>query len=150
MIGDAPQQFYSGGVFGVGFGEAGNFSEAVKNQAKALAVSGFAKILLDAGRAPERGDIGAGDQQDALRQIGDQAAGGIEARGIVHHDVAVMRDQHVEEADKLGGGRFDSGGGVGSGEELQAAAVAGHETFEQGTIHAVKVAGGVGDVEYRF
>jgi len=51
---------------------------------------------------------------------------------------------------KLGGGGFDGGGGVGSGEELQAAAVAGHETFEQGTIHAVKIARGVGDIEQRL
>ncbi len=61
-----------------------------------------------------------------------------------------MRDQHVEEANKFGGRRFDGGGGVGSSEELQAAAVARHETFQQGTIHAVKVARGVGDIEQRF
>jgi hypothetical protein len=34
--------------------------------------------------------------------------------------------------------------------KLQTAAVPGHETFQQGTIHAVKIAGGVGNIEQRF
>src|SRR5580658_694484 len=61
-----------------------------------------------------------------------------------------MSDQHVEEADKLGGGRFDGGGGVGAGKQLEAAAVPGHETFQQGTIHAVEIASSVGNIEQRL
>jgi len=58
--------------------------------------------------------------------------------------------QHVEEPDKFSGGGFDGGGGVGTGKQLQAAAMPGHEALKQGTIHAVEIASGVGDGEQRF
>jgi len=83
LIGNAPNQFYASGVFGVGFAEAGDFAEAVENEADAFAVAGFSEILLHAGGTPEGSDVGAGDEQHVLGKIGDEAAGGIEARGNV-------------------------------------------------------------------
>ena len=108
------------------------------------------KILLNAGSAPKRSHVAAGDQQDGFRQAGDQPGGCIETRRSIDHHVTVMRHQHVEEANKLGGGRIDGSGHVGSRQQLQPAAVARHEAFEQGSVHAVKIAGGVGHVEYRL
>ena len=81
---------------------------------------------------------------------GTVPAGGIESRRIVHNHVAVVRDQHVEQADKLRGRGFDRGRRIGSSQQLQAATVAGHKALQQGTIHAVEVAGGVAQGEQRL
>ena len=67
LVRDAPQQFYSRGIFGVGFGEAGDFSKTIEDEAQALSISGFTEILLDAGCAPQGCDVGTGDEQYALR-----------------------------------------------------------------------------------
>jgi len=68
------------------------------------------QVLLNAGGAPQGGDISAGDQKNTFRHICDEAAGGVEAGRIIHDDVAIVGDQHIEEADKLGGGGFDGAG----------------------------------------
>jgi hypothetical protein len=61
-----------------------------------------------------------------------------------------VRDQHVEKTNKLGGRRIDRRRDIASREKLQPPVVARHETFEQGSIHAMKVAGCVRHGEHRL
>ena len=61
-----------------------------------------------------------------------------------------MRDQHVEQADEVCGRGIDRSGHVGPGQQLQAAAVARHVAFQQGSVHAVQISGSVGNREHRL
>ena len=115
LIGDSPKDGGADGSFGLGLIEAGNFSIAVEDKAKTVAGAGFAKVLGDAGGAPEGSDIGVGDEQNLLRQIGDQASRAIEAGRGVDDDEVEYASHHVEEASVIGGGGFDSSGSVGAG-----------------------------------
>ena len=77
-------------------------------------------------------------------------AGRVEARRCIDDNVAIVRHQHVEQAHKFRGGGINRRGNVGSSQELQAAVVASHEAFEQGSIHAVQVSRCVGYREHRL
>ena len=85
-----------------------------------------------------------------LRQIGNQPGGGIDARGGVHDHVAEVADQQVKQLGELRGRRLRLHRRGGAGQQLQASAVAGHETFQQGTVQAMQVADGISHGEQRF
>ena len=51
---------------------------------------------------------------------------------------------------ELGGRGFDRNRNIGTGQQLQAAAVPGHETLQQGTVETMQVAERVGHAEQRL
>ena len=89
-------------------------------------------------------------QQHTLGQVGYQPGRGVKPRGSVHYDVTVVRRQHVEQAHELCGCGFLSRGDVSAGQQLQTTTMTGHEAFQQGGVHPVEVAGGVGDGKQRL
>src|SRR5216684_6336631 len=61
-----------------------------------------------------------------------------------------MRHQHVKQPDEFRGGRIHCARHVGSRQQLQAAVMPHHEAFEQGGVHAMQIARGIGHRENRL
>src|SRR4030081_382105 len=61
-----------------------------------------------------------------------------------------MGHQHVEQANEFRSGRIYRGRHVCSRQQLQTAVMPHHEAFEQGSVHAMQVARGIGYSENRL
>src|ERR1700675_1649399 len=53
LIGNLPQQLYPGCIRGVTIGETGGFAETIQNKLQPFPPTGFPKILLNPGGAPQ-------------------------------------------------------------------------------------------------
>src|SRR5580700_2233792 len=150
LIGNSPEHGGSDGDFGFGFIEAGDFAITVQHQGETIARAALAKILRHAPGAPERGYVGVGDEQNFFGEIADQSRCAIQARGSVHDNVMKQANHRIEQAGKVGGGRFDGGGRGRAGKHLQSTLVPGHEAIEQRRVEAMEIGDGVGDSERRL
>ncbi len=138
-VGDFPEDFAAGGAFDVFVGEAGNFFVAVEHDAEAVAAGAFFEEVMNAAGAPQGDDVGLGDDEDRVGEVGEQAGGGIEATGSVDHDVAIMVGEKVEEAGEFGRCGHRGVGLAGTGEKMQPVLRGRHEAFEQRSVEAMEV-----------
>ena len=81
-----------------------------------------------------------GHQQHGLRKIAHQPRGRVHARRRIDHDIAEVADQQIKQAGEFRRGGFHKQRRRGACQQLQAAAVPGHEAFQQRTVEAVQVA----------
>ena len=89
--------------------------------------------------------------QHRLGQSANQSRGGIDAGRRIHHDVTELPHQHVEQAGELScRGLHGNRSTLGPASSCKPAAVAGHETFQQGTVETMQVADGIGHSEQRL
>src|SRR5882762_10962647 len=106
LVWNAPQQRRPGGSLGVGFVKTRYFSKTVQHQLDAFLPVGFSQELHHPCRAPQGCHVGVRHQEHGFREISNQTGRGVHPRGRVHHHIAEVTHQHVEQTRKLGGGWF--------------------------------------------
>ena len=75
VIGNLPQQLAVGGFLDIFIGKSGNFFIAIENDSNPIASRAvFEKSAYPVG-APQRNDIGLGDEQDCVGEITKQSRG---------------------------------------------------------------------------
>src|SRR6202453_4395694 len=146
-VGNLPENFAAGGVLDVFVGKSGNFLVPIENHAKAVATGTFFQKIVNAPGAPERDDIGLGDDEHGIGEIRQEARGGIEAARGVDHDIAVVIRQQIEKACQFRGSGDGLIGLLRPGEQMQAVFAGGHQAFEQRSVPAMAVFESVGAPE---
>ena len=71
----------------------------------------------------------------------------VHASRAIDNDVAVVADQQIKQARKLSGCRYRGIGLLRASQQMKAVLGRGHQTFEQGSVHAVQVLQGIHDAE---